>query len=119
MVALSVLAVVPLIRRRQAMVDAREAAWNRLSGHVADTLSNMDAVRAYASERREAAEHARRVGEHRRLTLISWDYNNLRIDTVVGPLSIATNIVGLLLALVVAGRAGGPGVGAVVVTFAY
>ena len=62
MIAASALAVAPLIRRRQALVDAREASWVRLSGHVADTLSNMDAVRAYASERREAAEHARRVG---------------------------------------------------------
>ena len=42
-------AVAPLIRRRQALVDAREASWARLSGHVADTLTNMDAVRAYAA----------------------------------------------------------------------
>ena len=119
MLTLSALAVAPLIRRRQAMVAAREAAWTRLSGHVADTLSNMDAVRAYASERREAAEHGRRVREHRALMLRSWDYNNLRIDTVVGPLSVVTNVVGLLLAISVAGRPGGPGVAAVVVTFAY
>ncbi len=119
MIAVSVLAVAPLIHRRQALVDAREAAWVRLSGHVADTLSNMDAVRSHASERREAAEHRRRVREHRRLTLISWDYSNLRIDTIVGPLSIVTNVVGLLLALAVASREGGPGVAAVVVTFTY
>jgi ATP-binding cassette, subfamily B, bacterial len=119
MIMVSALAVAPLIHRRQAMVDAREASWTRLSGHVADTLSNMDAVRAYASERREAAEHERRVREHRRLTLISWDYNNLRIDTIVGPLSIVTNVVGLLLALAVANRGGGPGAAAVIVTFAY
>jgi ATP-binding cassette subfamily B protein len=119
MIAVSVVAVAPLIRRRQALVDAREASWTRLSGHVADTLTNMDAVRAYASERLEAAEHARRVREHRRLTLISWDYNNLRIDTIVGPLSIVTNVVGFLLALAVATRDGGPGPAAVIVTFAY
>ncbi len=119
MITLSVLAVAPLIRRRQAMVDAREASWTRLSGHVADTLANMDAVRAYAAERREAAEHERRVREHSRLTLISWDYSNLRIDTIVGPLSIVTNVVGFLLALAVATRDGGPGAAAVIVTFAY
>ena len=119
MLALTALAVAPLIRRRQALVDAREASWVRLSGHVADTLSNMDAVRAHASERREAAEHERRVREHRGLTLISWDYNNLRIDTVVGPLAIVTNVLGLLLAIAVAARPGGPGVEAIVVTFAY
>ena len=119
MITLSVLAVAPLIRRRQALVDAREASWTRMSGHVADTLTNMDAVRAYASERREAAEHERRVHEHRRQTLLSWDYNNLRIDTIVGPLSIVTNVVGFLLALAVATRDGGPGAAAVIVTFAY
>ncbi len=111
--------VIPLVRRRQVLVDQREASWVRLSGHVADTLTNMDAVRAHASELREAAEHRRRVREHRRLTLASWDFHNLRIDTVVAPLSVAVNVVGLLLALAVAARPGGPGVAAVVVTFSY
>ena len=119
MIVLSTAAVLPLVRRRQLLVQAREAAWTRMSGRVADVLSNMDAVRAHAAERREAAEHARRVDEHRRLTLASWDYNNLRIDTVVAPLSVVTNVVGLVLALVVATRDDGPGIAAVVVTFAY
>jgi ATP-binding cassette, subfamily B, bacterial len=118
-IALAGVAVSPLIRRRQALVDKREASWVRLSGHVADTLTNMDAVRAYASERREAAEHRRRVGEHRRLTLLCWDYHNLRIDMVVAPLSVATNVAGLVLAVLVASRMGTAGVAAVVVTFAY
>ncbi len=118
-IVLTALVVTPLIRRRQALVDAREASWARLSGHVADTLTNMDAVRAYASERREAAEHRRRVGDHRRLTLITWDYHNLRIDTLVAPLSIVANVAGLVLALLVASRTGAAGVEAVVVTFAY
>jgi ATP-binding cassette, subfamily B, bacterial len=118
-IALAGVAVSPLIRRRQALVDQREASWVRLSGHVADTLTNMDAVRAYASERREAAEHRRRVGEHRRLTLLCWDYHNLRIDMVVAPLSVVTNLAGLVLAVLVASRMGTAGVAAVVVTFAY
>ncbi|GAY08280.1 ABC transporter ATP-binding protein [Pseudonocardia sp. N23] len=119
MIVVSAVTVVPLIRRRQALVEARETAWTRLSGHVADTLTNMDAVRAYASELREAAEHRRRVAEHKRLTLRAWDYNNLRIDTIVAPLSVITNVAGLVLALLVAIRTDGPGVAAVVVTVAY
>jgi ATP-binding cassette, subfamily B, bacterial len=119
MITMTGLVVAPLIRRRQALVDAREASWVRMSGHVADTLTNMDAVRSHASERHEAAEHGRRVREHLRLTLVSWDYHNLRIDTIVGPISLLTNVIGLLLALAVAAREGGPGVAAVVVTFAY
>jgi len=119
MILVAGVTVVPLIRRRQALVDAREASWARLSGHVADTLTNMDAVRAHASERREAAEHRQRVAEHRRLTLLSWDFHNLRINAVVAPMSIVANVAGLVLALAVAARPGGPGVAAVVVTFAY
>ncbi|WP_181784110.1 ABC transporter ATP-binding protein, partial [Pseudonocardia pini] len=118
-IAVSAAAVLPLIRRRQRIVDAREASSARVAGHVSDTLSNMDAVRAHASELREAAEHRRRVADNRVLALRSWDYSNLRIDTVVAPLSVVTNVAGLLLAVAVATREGGPGVAAVVVVFAY
>jgi ATP-binding cassette subfamily B protein len=79
----------------------------------------MDAVRAYAAERREAVEHRRRVAESRRLTLRSWDYHNLRIDMLVAPISVLAGVAGLLLALVVASRPGGPGVEAVVVVVVY
>ncbi|MGE3289692.1 MAG: ABC transporter ATP-binding protein [Pseudonocardia sp.] len=119
MIVVSAALAVPLIRRRQALVDAREASWARLSGNVSDTLTNMDAVRAHAAELREAAEHRRRVAEHRRLALLSWDYHNLRIDTVVAPLSIVANVAGLVIALLVAARTGAAGIAAVVVTFAY
>lgn len=59
------------------------------------------------------------MAENRRLTLRSWDYSNLRIDTIVAPLSVLANVAGLVLALLVALRDGGPGVAAVVVTVAY
>jgi ATP-binding cassette subfamily B protein len=116
---LGAVVVVPLIRRRQALVDAREAAWARVSGHVSDTLTNMDAVRAHASEVREGVEHRRRVAHNRLLALRSWDYSNLRIDMLVAPLSVLANTAGLVLALGVATRPGGPGVAAVVVVFSY
>ncbi|MCK2218823.1 ABC transporter ATP-binding protein/permease [Actinomadura sp. ATCC 31491] len=110
------LLVAPLIRRRQALVDAREAAKVLVSGHVADVLTNMDTVRAFAAEDREAAEHRARVAEQGRLSLRSWDYGNLRVDTVVAPLSVLTSAVGLLLAVALRG---GLGVEAIVVTFTY
>jgi ATP-binding cassette subfamily B protein len=119
MIAVTGVLVTPLIRRRQILVDAREAAYTGLSGHVADTMANMDAVRAHAAEGREAAENRRRVAELRRLTLRAWDYHNLRIDTLVAPLSVATAVGGLLLAVGAAGPDGGPGVEAIVVTVAY
>ncbi|PZG23127.1 ABC transporter ATP-binding protein [Nonomuraea aridisoli] len=108
--------VAPLIRRRQALVDQREAARVRVSGHVADVLANMDTVRAFAAEDREAAEHRVRMAEASRLSLRSWDYGNLRVDTVVAPMSVLTSAVGLLLAVALRG---GLGVEAIVVTFTY
>ncbi|WP_435811578.1 ABC transporter ATP-binding protein [Streptomyces virginiae] len=117
LIALTALCVAPLIRRRQNLVAQREEAIARVSGHVADSLMNMDTVRAFAAEDREAAEHQSRVAESRRLTLRSWDYGNLRIDTLVAPLSVLTNVLGLLLA--VALGAGEHGVEAIIVTFTY
>ncbi|MEU2155213.1 ABC transporter ATP-binding protein [Streptomyces sp. NPDC019396] len=117
MIALTAVCVRPLIRRRQALVGRREEAIARVSGHVADSLANMETVRAFAAEKREAAEHRSRVAESRRLSLASWDYGNLRIDTLVAPLSVATNVMGLLLAVTLGG--GGHGVEAIVVAFTY
>ncbi|WP_329204546.1 ABC transporter ATP-binding protein/permease [Streptomyces sp. NBC_00683] len=117
MIVLTALCVMPLIRRRQALVDQREEAIAQVSGHVADSLMNMDTVRAFGAERREAAEHRSRVAKSRRLTLRSWDYGNLRIDTLVAPMSVLTNAMGLLLAVTLGG--GGHGVEAVVVAFTY
>lgn len=117
MIVVTACCVAPLIRRRQALVGEREEAIARVSGHVADSLMNMDTVRAFAAEEREAAEHRSRVAESRRLTLRSWDYGNLRIDTLVAPMSVLTNALGLLLAVTLGG--GGNGVEAVVVAFMY
>ncbi|MGI5430414.1 ABC transporter ATP-binding protein [Streptomyces sp. CA-179760] len=116
-IALTAVLVVPLIRRRQRIVDQREEAIARVSGHVADSLMNMDTVRAFAAEKSEAAEHRSRVAVSRRLTVRSWDYGNLRIDTLVAPMSVLTNAMGLLLAVTLAG--GPHGVEAIVVAFAY
>ncbi|MDT0541606.1 MULTISPECIES: ABC transporter ATP-binding protein [Streptomyces] len=117
MIVLTALCAMPLIRRRQRLVDQREEAIARVAGHVADSLMNMATVRAFAAEEREAAEHRSRVAESRRLSLRSWDYGNLRIDTLVAPLSVLTNTLGLLLAVALGG--GTHSVEAVVVAFTY
>jgi ATP-binding cassette subfamily B protein len=108
--------VIPFIRRRQVLVDEREAAKVRVSGHVADVMTNMETVRAFAAEEREGAEFRRRVAEQSRLSLRSWDYGNLRVDTIVAPMSILTSALGLLAAVALRG---GLGVEAIVVTFSY
>ncbi|MFG1793073.1 ABC transporter ATP-binding protein [Nocardia sp. NPDC049149] len=117
MIVVTGLIIAPLIQRRQRLVDDREAAIAQVSGHVADSLSNMQVVRAFAAEPQEAAEHQRRVASARRKSLRSWDYANLRIDTLVAPLVVLTNVIGLLIALGLSG--GNAGVEAIVVAFTY
>ena len=55
MLSITVALVVPRIRHRRQLVDEREAASNVLAGHVADSIANAEAVRAFARERDEAA----------------------------------------------------------------
>jgi ATP-binding cassette, subfamily B, bacterial len=117
LIAVTGAGIAPLIRRRQKLVDQREEAIARVSGHVADSLMNMDTIRAFAAEDREAAEHGSRVADQRRKSLRSWDYGNLRIDALVAPMSVLTNTFGLLLA--VALGAGQHGIEAIVVVFTY
>ncbi len=117
MIALTVVAATPLIRRRQRLVNDREAAIARVSGHVADSLTNMETIRAFAAEEREADEHRSRVADSRRLTLRSWDYGNLRVDVLIAPMSVLTNVLGLLVAIVFGGP--GQGVEEVIVAFTY
>src|SRR5262245_32058448 len=117
LIAITGAGIAPLIRRRQQLVDQREEAIARVSGHVADSLTNMDTIRAFAAEDREAAEHRSRVADQRRKTLRSWDYENMRIDTLVAPMSVLTNAIGLLLAVALGG--GTHGIEAIVVAFTY
>src|ERR1700761_6976192 len=109
--------IAPLIRRRQQLVDQREEAIARVSGHVADSLMNMDTIRAFAAEGREAAEHRVRIADQRQKSVLSWDYGNLRIDALVAPMSVLTNVVGLVLAVSLGG--GRPGIEAIIVAFTY
>src|SRR5262249_49817710 len=95
--------VSPRIRKRRRLVDIREAASTRLAGHVADSIANAEAVRAFARERQEAQIHARNVSDFGVKTLRSWDFQNLRVDMITAPMYVLTNVLGLIVALVTNG----------------
>ncbi|PYS31914.1 MAG: ABC transporter ATP-binding protein, partial [Acidobacteria bacterium] len=110
--------VMPRIRSRRRLVDIREAASTRLAGHVADSIANAEAVRAFAREPEEARIHARNVGDFGTKTLRSWDYQNLHVDTITAPMYVLTNTMGLIVALATNG-ATGAGLETVFITFSY
>jgi ATP-binding cassette subfamily B protein len=118
MLALTFVIVRPLVRRRHRLVEIREAASNALAGHVADSISNAETVRAFAREPDEAEIHARNVGDFTTKMLRSWDYQNTRVDIVTSPLYVLTNTLGLIVALAL-GRGSGVGIQAVFLTFSY
>ena len=118
MVALTAGIVTPLILRRQKLVAAREAASNDVAAHVADTVTNMDAVRLFSREGEEAATHVGNVERWRSLAVRSWDYQNRRVDLVTSPLYVATNVMGLVLAFALA-DGGRFSLAAVFITFTY
>ncbi len=99
MLLITVGLVAPLIRRRQAIVDEREAASAAVAGRVADTIANMEAVRAQSAEDDESDAHQRNVDRHRRLNIRSWDFHNFYVDGLVAPMSVLTNVLGLVLAI--------------------
>ena len=118
MLGLTFAMIYPLVLRRRRLVDIREAASNRLAGHVADSIANAEAVRAFARESHEAQIHARNVGDFSAKTLKSWDYQNLRVDTLTSPMYVLTNTFGLILALATS-RGTGADLEAVFITFSF
>ena len=110
--------VFPLIRRRQQLVGIREAASNTLAGHVADSIANAETVRAFAREPDEARIHANNVGDYGAKTLRTWEYQNLRVDTVTSPMYVLTNTLGLVVALATSGGTGAS-LQSVFITFSY
>jgi ATP-binding cassette subfamily B protein len=118
MLTIAFLCMRPLIRRRHRLVLVREEASNALAGHVADSITNAETVRAFARDREEAAMHARNVGDFMAKMLRSWNYQNTRVDTLTSPLYVLTNTLGLIVALAV-GRGSGFAIEAVFLTFSY
>jgi ATP-binding cassette subfamily B protein len=118
MLAATLAMVFPLIQRRRVLVDVRETASNVLAGHLADSITNAEAVRAFAREPDEAQIHADNVGDHAAKTLRSWDYQNLRVELITAPMFVFTNMLGLVVALVVTGGTG-TSLEAVFITFSY
>jgi ATP-binding cassette subfamily B protein len=118
MLSLTLVMVVPLIKRRRALVDLREAASNVVAGHLADSISNAEAVRAFAREAEEARIHGVNVRDHMTKVLRSWDYQNLRVDLVTSPMFVLTNVLGLVVALAASGGSGAS-LEAVFITFSY
>jgi ATP-binding cassette, subfamily B, bacterial len=99
LIGLTLLMLVPLIRKRKRLVEVRETANNHMVGHMADVIGNMDAVQAFAHGGHEMKRHRQNVDDYMKKTLRSWDYHALRIDAPISPIYVLINVTGLALAV--------------------
>lgn len=121
LIGLMLLAIVlmrPFIIRRQRMVAAREVSSNTLTGHVADTIGNMAAVKTFAHEPHEVAMHHKNTDDFVVKSRRAWNYQNTRIDMIVSPIYVLINVVGLVMSLIISQRTG-QSMEAVFVTFSF
>ncbi len=116
--SLTFVLMLPLIRRRQKLVKIRETANTAVSGHIADIMSNMDAVQAFSHQAFEAKAHRSIVRDFMYKTRRSWDYQNLRIDMVAAPMFVITNLAGLWFAIHIS-RGNPESLSTIFITFSY
>src|SRR5262245_64653090 len=81
-------------------------------------MTSAEAGRDFARQQEEARIHELNLKDFGSKTLRSWDYQNLRVDTITAPMYVLTNTFGLIIALA-ASRSTGAGLQTVFITFSY
>lgn len=91
--------ITPLVKKRMKMVKEREDAHAKMAGHISDVISNIAAIKAFGAEESERKVHNKNVGNYIEKARRSWNYQNNRIDMVISPIYVATNVLGLVIVL--------------------
>lgn len=117
LISLTIAIILPLIKKRMKLVRKREAASSRASGHVADVISNISAVQAYAHEDLEHDNHVKYISAFTNATQEAWKYDINRIHRTVFPLNVSANVIGLTIAVLVSKDTAA--IAAIFVTFNY
>ena len=91
--------IAPLIKKRMKMVKEREDAHATMAGHISDVVSNIAAIKAFGAEDDERKAHNKNVSHYISKARRSWNYQNNRIDMIISPIYVATNVLGLVIVL--------------------
>jgi ATP-binding cassette subfamily B protein len=95
MLTFGALMVIPLIRKRLSLVQQREDAHSKMAGHISDVVTNIAAIKSFGAEATEKSQHKQYVDDFITKAKRSWHYQNSKIDMVVSPIYVATNVLGL------------------------
>lgn len=108
----------PLIRKRSKLTTIRQKASSKMAGTLSDVLTNIAAVKSFATEEREYKNYDAQSKDFAIKYQKAADFHNQRIDAVISPLYVATNALGLIAAIFLIGNLGlQPSI--IVVVFAY
>lgn len=113
-----VLVTLPIIRRRSRLVALRHDASSRVAARLSDSMTNILAIKSFAKEKEERRVFGNYVDDFSLKYKKAADYHNLRFDTMVSPLYVATNVFGLIAAIFFTQQLGLQ-VGTIVVVFSY
>lgn len=98
-IVVGVLIIRPLISYRLKLVKSREASHAAMSGHVSDVVTNIAAIKSYGSETTERRTHAAHIDDFVAKARRSWHFQNVPIDSVISPIYVMANTVGLAIVL--------------------
>ncbi len=116
-IVVTLILVLPFIKRRRQLTNEREAKSNIVAGHIADVIGNISAVQTFAHEKQELQKHSEHVSAFTTTAQRSWDYHVTRVDMTVAPLYVLANTIGLVLAISTTNNAAT--LAAVFLTFSY
>ena len=117
-IVFGVMIAIPIIRRRSRLVALRHDAGSKLAGRLSDAITNMMAVKSFSREKQEGATYGEYIDDAADKFKKAADYQNRRFDIAISPIYVATNIIGLIVAIFFVERLGLQA-GIIVVVFAY
>ncbi len=117
-VVAAVLIAIPIIKKRALFVERRHQASSRSVGRLSDAITNMITVKSFAQEESEYQYYGKYADDFASAHRKAADYQNTRLDTLLSPLYVITNVLGLCLAVFFSSRLGLQA-GAIVLIFAY
>ena len=115
---IAILVSTPLVKRRSLLVRKRHEASSRLAGRLADSITNMPAIKAFGSERTEKDEFAGYTRETKDRWLDASKFQNLRYLSALSPIYVFANTTGLLLVIYLA-QQNNLDPGTIVVSFSF
>lgn len=117
-IIITILIAIPFIRYRARLVALRHDAGSRVSGALSDIISNMFAVKSFAKEATERKNFDVYVADYVTKYIHAFSFHNLRFNMTISPIYVATNVIGLILAITFANRLNLEA-GSIVVVFSY